>query len=89
MDRTLSDIVAGERRSRIRKVVYSAAMSLDGHIAGPKSESDWIMIDPEIDFGAMFARLDTRTYGTTRTGAGVEMPGVKAYVSSRTCNRPT
>src|SRR5215217_3619541 len=84
MDRTLSDIVAGERRSRICKVVYSAAMSLDGHIAGPKNESDWIMIDPEIDFGAMFARFDTRTYETTRTGAGVEVPGVKAYVSSRT-----
>jgi dihydrofolate reductase len=73
----------------MRNVVYSAAMSLDGYIAGPKGESDWIMIDPELDFGAMFARFDTillgrKTYQTTRTGGGSGMPGVKSYVFSRT-----
>ena len=53
--------------SRIR---YQVAVSLDGYIAGPKGEADWIIIDPEIDFGALFAQFDTfimgrRTFETT------------------------
>jgi dihydrofolate reductase len=74
----------------MRNVVYSAAMSLDGYIAGAKGESDWIMIDPELDLGAMFVRFDTillgrKTYQTTRTGGGGDgMPGVRSYVFSRT-----
>jgi len=73
----------------MRNVVYSAAMSLDGYIAGPKGESDWIVMDPELDFGAIFARFDTillgrKTYEATRTGGGGGMPGVKSYVFSRT-----
>jgi dihydrofolate reductase len=75
----------------MRKVVYSAAMSLDGYIAGRRGESDWIVIDPELDFGVMFARFDTillgrKTYETTRSGGGGGggMPGVKSYVFSRT-----
>ena len=73
----------------MRKVVYSVAMSLDGYIAGPKGESDWIVIDPELDFGAMFARFDTillgrKTYQTTRSAGGGGMPGVRSYVFSRT-----
>ena len=72
----------------MRKLVYSVAMSLDGYIAGSKGESDWIVIDPEIDFNAIFARFDTfllgrKTYEITRTRGG-GMPGVKAYVFSRT-----
>jgi len=72
----------------MRKVVYSAAMSLDGYIAGPKGESDWIVIDPELDFGAMFGRFDTillgrKMYEATSSGGGVGMPGVKSYVFSR------
>jgi hypothetical protein len=33
--------------------------NLDGYIAGPKGEADWIVIDPEIDFEAFFKRFDT------------------------------
>jgi len=34
----------------MRKIVYSVAMSLDGYLAGPDGEADWIVMDPEIDF---------------------------------------
>ncbi|HEX5907097.1 MAG TPA: dihydrofolate reductase family protein, partial [Propionibacteriaceae bacterium] len=73
----------------MRHVVYSVAMSLDGNIAGSRGESDWIIIDPEIDFNAIFARFDTilmgrKTYETTRTSQGGSMPGVESYVFSRT-----
>ena len=43
----------------MRRVRYSVAMSLDGYIAGPKGEYDWIVADPEIDFRALFDQFDT------------------------------
>jgi dihydrofolate reductase len=74
----------------MRQVVYSVTMSLDGYIAGPRGEADWIVIDPDIDFAAMFARFDAilmvrKTYETTRTAqGGGSMPGVESYVFSGT-----
>lgn len=74
----------------MRRIRYSVAMSLDGYIAGPQGESDWILIDPEIDFQALFADFDTlllgrKTYEATRqSGGGGEMPGTQMYVFSRT-----
>lgn len=72
----------------MRKIVYSVAMSLDGFIAGPNGEADWIVMDPDIDFGSMFARFDTivmgrKTYEVTRTAQGAGMPGIRSYVFSR------
>ena len=43
----------------MRRIRYSVAMSLDGYIAGPNGENDWIPMDPEIDFNAIFADFDT------------------------------
>lgn len=47
----------------MRKVRYSVAASLDGYIAGPKGEADWIIMDPEIDFRALFDQFDTMLIG--------------------------
>ncbi len=73
----------------MRQLVYSVAMSLDGYIAGPKGESDWIVMDPELDFDAILGRfgsvlLGRRTYETMRTQVGGAMPGMDTYVFSRT-----
>jgi dihydrofolate reductase len=43
----------------MRRVRYVVAMSLDGYIAGPNGEADWIIIDPDIDFRALFEQFDT------------------------------
>jgi dihydrofolate reductase len=77
----------------MRRVRYSVAMSLDGYIAGQKGEYDWIVMDPDIDFGALFKDFDTllmgrKSYEAARQqGGGGGMPGMKAYVFSRTLSQ--
>jgi hypothetical protein len=34
-------------------------MSLDGFIAGPNGEFDWIIMDPAFDFAGLFKQFDT------------------------------
>lgn len=38
-------------------------MSLDGFIAGPNGEYDWIVMDPSVDFAALFQDFDTAVMG--------------------------
>lgn len=74
----------------MRKIVCSVATSLDGYLAGPNGEADWIVMDPEIDFKGMMARFDTvlmgrRTFEATQAfGGGGPMPGVTTVVVSST-----
>ena len=75
----------------MRKVVYGGAMSLDGFIAGPNGEYDWIVMDPDIDFAALMRRFDTfligrKTFDAMRRmgGAAPPAPGIRNYVCSRT-----
>ncbi len=74
----------------MRRIRYSVAMSLDGYIAGPNDEIDWIIMDPDIDFGELMSGFDTVLMGrltfeaaSAQPGGGA-MPGMKAIVVSST-----
>jgi dihydrofolate reductase len=47
----------------MRRLVYSVAASLDGFIAGPTGEYDWIIQDPAFDFAGLWARFDALLMG--------------------------
>lgn len=47
----------------MRRLVYSVATSIDGFIAGPQGEYDWIIPDPSYDFGALWNQFDTLLMG--------------------------
>ncbi len=74
----------------MRRIRYIVAMSLDGFIAGPSGEVDWIPHDPEVDFAALWAQFDTflmgrRTYEATIAGMGEKLfSGKTRVVFSRT-----
>jgi dihydrofolate reductase len=72
----------------MRRVRYQVACSVDGCIAGPNGEYDWIVTDPDIDFKALFAQFDTllmgrKTYQAAAANAGM-FGGMETYVFSRT-----
>jgi dihydrofolate reductase len=73
-----------------RQLRYHVAVSLDGFIAGPNGEYDWIVMDPSIDFGALFKQFDTAVMGRktyevmTAQGGHGAMPGLDVIVFSRT-----
>ncbi|MFL5449879.1 MAG: dihydrofolate reductase family protein [Gemmatimonadales bacterium] len=74
----------------MRPVLYRVASSLDGYIAGPRGEFDWIVPEPAIDLSAVYATVDTvllgrRTYELTlQPGAPPWPEGWHIYVFSRT-----
>ncbi|MBE0593516.1 MAG: dihydrofolate reductase [Gemmatimonadales bacterium] len=74
----------------MRPVRYNVASSLDGCIAGPKGEFDWIPQDPSVDFAAIFGKVDTVLLGrrswelVRKMGSGPWKPGTSVYVFSRT-----
>lgn len=71
------------------KVRYGVAMSLDGFIAGPHGEFDWITPDPEIDFAKIWEQFDLflmgrRTFEVARTRLHDLFRGKRLFVASRT-----
>ncbi len=73
----------------MRKIRYSCAISLDGYIAGPGDEFDWIAVDPDIDFQEMSEQFDTyllgrRTFEVTGGHGWSASPGIRTFVFSRT-----
>jgi len=72
----------------MRRIRYSVAMSLDGYIAGPNGEYDWIEVDPSSGadyFKKLYAQFDTVLMGRKsyeQAGGGVSP--FKTYVLSRT-----
>lgn len=73
----------------MKRLRYQVAVSLDGFIAGPKGEYDWIVGDPSIDFGALFKEFDTAVMGRktyevlTAQGGNGTLTGLDVVVFSR------
>lgn len=75
----------------MRPVRYNVAASLDGYIAGPDGDYDWIPPEPAIDFGALFRSVDTVLLGRHSfelvlrdPAAATWPPGARVLVFSRT-----
>jgi dihydrofolate reductase len=77
----------------VRRVIYSVAASLDGYIAGPDGDFDWIPMDPDIDWDAFISRFDTmlsgrKTYELMASGqSGASLPELETFVFSRTLDQ--
>jgi dihydrofolate reductase len=78
-----------------RRLRYQVAVSLDGFIAGPNGDYDWIVMDPAIDFAALFKEFDTAVMGRktyeviAAQGGHGAMPGLEVVVFSRTLRPAT
>jgi dihydrofolate reductase len=59
---------------------------MDGFIAGPNGEYDWIIMDPSIDFEGFFKEFDTLVMGrrTFEFAGGGSSPGMRTIVCSKT-----
>ena len=83
-------ITQTHKEGNVRRLRYQVATSLDGYIAGPHGEFDWIVMDPDINFAALFAQFDTAVMGrktflaTLQQGGSGAMPGLEVVVFSRT-----
>jgi len=73
----------------MRRIRYRVVMSLDGYIAGPNGEADWIPMDPDVDFDAIFRQFDTaligrKTFDAMVRARNTSLPGMKIFVFSTT-----
>jgi dihydrofolate reductase len=76
----------------MRKVIYGGACSLDGFLADRDGALDWLHFSNDVQqiMAKSWAGADTILFGrkswevAAAQGGGSSMPGVKAYVFSRT-----
>jgi dihydrofolate reductase len=73
----------------VRRIRYAVAASLDGYIAGPNGEAEWVILDPRVDFKNLLKEFDTVLLGrhtfAALAKAGIRaMPGLQTFVFSRT-----
>ena len=80
----------------MRKVTYGAACSLDGFIAGPNHEVDWLYMSRDVQtiMADFWSRIDTLLMGRKTWemaqamgaggGGGATMTGIRSYVFSST-----
>ena len=73
----------------MRRVKYFVAMSLDGFIAGPQGEVDWLFMDQDYGMTEFYSSIDTVLLGRKTYEFGVShgarsYPGVTNIVFSRT-----
>lgn len=74
----------------MRHVRYNVVTTLDGYIAGPNGEFDWIPDDPTVDFAAIFANVDTVLLGRVsyelveRQAEAPWTAGTRVYIFSNT-----
>lgn len=63
----------------MRRLRYSVAASLDGFIADPNGGYDWIIMDEDIDFAAIFDEFDTFVMGRKTWDVTVSAEGGPAF----------
>ncbi|HEV8645389.1 MAG TPA: dihydrofolate reductase family protein [Burkholderiales bacterium] len=73
----------------MRKLILFIATSLDGYIAGPNGEIDWLFTDQDYGYSEFYASIDTvvmgrKTYDVSLSFAEYPYPGRQALVFSRT-----
>ena len=73
----------------MRPLICYIATSLDGYIAGPNGEIDWLFTDQDYGYGEFFAGVDTvvmgrKTYDLCLSFGDYPYPNIPNYVWSRT-----
>jgi dihydrofolate reductase len=73
----------------MRPLVCFIATSLDGYIARPGGEIDWLFTDQDYDYTQFYANVDTvvmgrKTYDLCLTSDEYPYPGIPNYVWTRT-----
>lgn len=76
----------------MRKLVLLIATSLDGYIAGPSEEIDWLFSDQDYGYAKFFASIDTvimgrKTYELALSFDADPYPGTRAFVFTRAPHR--